>query len=248
MCCVRGPSWSTGRILVQGSMASHSQSTCVAQRSRVRSSSNWRCGSCRCAEEVLVQGLSMLASARQPGGDGGLPKAEDPLGSRRIQPFGQRREHHGDLLGRGFQTIQGSVASSTEGGAARLTRKVWMRSALAMLAIANQRMDVSIGDAEVWTLLVGTGVALGVYAFGCSPAAFHFTPGAYWCRCWSSSRRGVEPRRQAGQSSGLRGLSRRWTVVRLASLVRRKAEEGTSQDAKAAPERRRQTTSRNTNT
>src|SRR5437016_2056106 len=43
-CCVRGPRCSTGRSFVQGSMASHSQSTWVELRSRVRISSNCRCG------------------------------------------------------------------------------------------------------------------------------------------------------------------------------------------------------------
>jgi hypothetical protein len=32
------------------------------------------------AEEALVQDLSVLASARQPGGDGRLPITEDPFG------------------------------------------------------------------------------------------------------------------------------------------------------------------------
>jgi hypothetical protein len=47
-------------------------------------------------EEALVQGVRMLASTGEPGGNGGLPVAEDPFGSRRIQPFSQRREHHCD--------------------------------------------------------------------------------------------------------------------------------------------------------
>jgi hypothetical protein len=45
------------------------------------------------AEEAFVQGLGMFPSASQPGGDGGLSVAEDPLGSGRIQPFSQRRQH-----------------------------------------------------------------------------------------------------------------------------------------------------------
>jgi hypothetical protein len=43
---------------------------------------------------MLVQDLRMFASAEQPGGDSRLPVAEDPFGSRRIQPFSQRGEHH----------------------------------------------------------------------------------------------------------------------------------------------------------
>jgi hypothetical protein len=42
------------------------------------------------AERALVQGLSVLASAGQPGGDGRLPVAEDPLGGGRVQSFGER--------------------------------------------------------------------------------------------------------------------------------------------------------------
>src|SRR5713226_10347979 len=66
------------------------------------------------AEKVLVEALSVLPSAGQPGDDRGLTVAEDPFGSGRIQSFGQRSQHHGDVMGRGFQTVQGSVASSTE--------------------------------------------------------------------------------------------------------------------------------------
>jgi hypothetical protein len=40
------------------------------------------------AKGALVEGLSVLASTGQPGGDGGVSKAEDPLGSGRVQPFG----------------------------------------------------------------------------------------------------------------------------------------------------------------
>ena len=75
------------------------------------------------AEEALVQDLCVLTSTSHPGGDGGLPVAEDTLGSGRVQSFGKRRQHHSDLVRGGFQTVQGSVASSTEGGAAGLTAK-----------------------------------------------------------------------------------------------------------------------------
>ena len=157
------------------------------------------------AEEALVQGVCVLASTGEPGGDGGLSEAEDPLGRGRVQPFGQRREHHGDLVGRGFQTIQGRVASGTEGGAAGLAAKGLDALGMAMLAIANQRMDVSVGDPEVQALLVGTGEALGVHPLGCSPAAFHLTPGTHSRGAGSPPDEGVEARRQAGQSSGERG-------------------------------------------
>jgi hypothetical protein len=59
------------------------------------------------AEGALMQGLCVLASASQPGSDRGLPVAEDTLGSGRVQPFGERRQHHCDLLRGGFKRYKG---------------------------------------------------------------------------------------------------------------------------------------------
>jgi len=89
MCGVRGPSASTGRSLVQGSRANQSQSTCGAQRSRVRSSSNGRCGRWRWQKDRSCKVCACTGCSGQPGGDGGVSKAEHPLCSRGIQPFGQ---------------------------------------------------------------------------------------------------------------------------------------------------------------
>jgi hypothetical protein len=89
-------------------------------------------------EHVLVEALSMLPSASEPGADGGLTVAEDPPGFGRIQPFCHRNEHHSDLPGRGFQTVQGRVASRTERGAAGLTPKRLDPFGLAMLAISEK--------------------------------------------------------------------------------------------------------------
>jgi hypothetical protein len=127
---------------------------------------------------VLVQRLSVLASARQPGHDGRLSVACDPFGRGSIQSFGQRRQDHCDLLRRGFQTVERGMAPGREGGAAGLTAKGLDPFGLAMLAVPDQRVDMSIGDPEVWTLLVGTGEAFGGYPLRCSPTAFHLTPGA----------------------------------------------------------------------
>src|SRR5215469_14091900 len=58
--------------------------------------------------------------------------------------------------------IQGGVASSTERGSASLTTVRLDLLGLAMLAIPNQRMNVSVCDPGVRTLRVGTSEALGV--------------------------------------------------------------------------------------
>ena len=125
-----------------------------------------------------MQGLRVLASASQPGGDGGLPIAEDPLSGRRVQPFGECRQHHCDLTGGSFQTAQGGVAPSSERGAAGLAAKGLDAFSMAMCAIPNECMNVSIGDPGVRALLVRTGEALGVHPLGCASAAFHLAPGA----------------------------------------------------------------------
>jgi hypothetical protein len=124
------------------------------------------------AEGAFVQELRVLASTSQPGGDGGLSKAEDPFGGGRIEPFGPRREHYGDLVRRGFQTIQGGVASRTERGAAGLTTKGLDVLGTAMLAIADESVDLSIGDPEGGARSVGAGEACGVHADGALPDGF----------------------------------------------------------------------------
>ncbi len=129
------------------------------------------------AERALVQRVSVLASAGQPGGDGRLTVAEDAFIRGSVQPFGECSEHHGDLLGGGFQMVLLSIVSSAERGAASLTTERLDPLGLAMFAIANQRMHVSIGDAEVLALLIGTGIAFSVDPLGRSPAAFPLTPG-----------------------------------------------------------------------
>ncbi len=134
------------------------------------------------AEAAVVEGLSVLANTGQPGGDGRLPVAEDPLGGGRVQPFGQRSEHPCDLMGRGFQMVERGMASGTERGVAGRASKGLDPLGLAMLPISDESMNVSVCNPEVLTLVVGTSKALGIYAFGSTSPAFHLTPGAYWRR------------------------------------------------------------------
>jgi hypothetical protein len=70
------------------------------------------------AEGALVEELRVRARASQPGGESGLPVAEDPWSFGRVQPTGSCRQHHGDLVGGSFQTGQRSVAPSSERRAA----------------------------------------------------------------------------------------------------------------------------------
>jgi hypothetical protein len=67
-------------------MASQSQSTCAELRSLVRSSSSWRCGSWRLEKQRPCKICACEPSRDRKAGDSGLPIAEDPLSSRRVQP------------------------------------------------------------------------------------------------------------------------------------------------------------------
>ena len=134
-------------------------------------------------EIVLMQTLSVLTSTGQPGDDRGMAVAEDPLSGRRVQPFNESRQHHCDLVRRSFQTVQRGVVPSTERGVASLTAKGLDPFSKTMLAISNQGMNVSVCDAEVRALVIGTGLALGVHSLECSPPAFHLTPGGHSWRC-----------------------------------------------------------------
>src|SRR5215470_16661254 len=126
-----------------------------------------------------MEELSVLTCPREPPRDGGLAVAEDAFGGGSVQPFGQRGEHHGDLVRGGFQSIQRSAASSTERGTAGLAAERLDALGLAMLAIPDEDVDLSIGIPEVQALLVGTGVPLGVDSLGCSPPAFDLVPGSH---------------------------------------------------------------------
>ena len=140
------------------------------------------------AEGALMEELSVLACPSEPPRDGRLTLAEDAFSRGRVQPFGQRREDQSNLMGRGFQAIQGRVASSTEGGAARLTPKRLNPLGLAMLAIPDEGVELSVDVPEVGALPVGTGEAFGIYPFGGSPPAFDLAPRTQ--RRWPCRRRG----------------------------------------------------------
>ena len=146
----------------------------------VRSSSSCRCGSQRVQKVRSCKVCACSPARDRKAGDGRLAVAEDPLSGGRIQPTSRapsvpRRPGTG---GR-FQTVQGGVASGSERHVAGLAAKRLDALGMAMRAIPDQGVDMSICDAGVGALLVGTGEALGVHSLGCSPAAFDLTPGAH---------------------------------------------------------------------
>ena len=70
------------------------------------------------------------------------------------------------MIGRGFQTVQGGIAPGTERSVAGLAEKGLDAFAMAVLAIANESVDMGIGDPAIRVVLVGTSKAFGVHAGG----------------------------------------------------------------------------------
>jgi hypothetical protein len=140
--------------------------------------------------------------------------------------------------------------SSAERYAASLAAKGLDPFDRPMHAIANQRMNVSVGDPEVRALLIETGEAFGGYPLGGSPTAFRLTPGAYVRSRWPCTRRGRGAETTGGAIVWAAGrCRRRCTVVRLAPP---REEEGRrwnqSRRQRSARERMRKNMSRNTKT
>ena len=103
------------------------------------------------AEGALKEDLSVAACASEPGGVGGLSVAENSRSRGRIQPFGQCRQDHGNLLRGGFQTVQGSVSPGSKSGMAGLAAKRLNLLGLTVFAISDQGMDLSSSGPEVPT-------------------------------------------------------------------------------------------------
>src|SRR5262249_36262693 len=112
-----------------------------------------------------MEELGMLACSHEPGGDGGLTVAEDALCSGSVQSFGQRSEHHSDLVRRSFQTVQRGMEPGRERRLTGRASKGLDPLSATMLAIADQSVDGSVCNPAVDALPVRTGETLGGYAF-----------------------------------------------------------------------------------
>lgn len=87
---------------MRGSIASHSQNTCLALRSLVRAFIQLEVGDLEVLEKAFMQDLSVRARAREPGGDRGLMIAENPFGSRNIQRIARALTALGQRGEKGF--------------------------------------------------------------------------------------------------------------------------------------------------
>jgi len=71
------------------------------------------------------------------------------------------------------------MAPGSERSTAGLAAECLDALGMAMRAIPNESVNVSIGDAEIWASVVRAGEAICVYPLRCSSATFDLAPGAH---------------------------------------------------------------------
>jgi hypothetical protein len=64
-------------------------------------------------KDAVVQGQTVRAGPRQPGGDGGVPMPKHPHSGSDREPFGQGCQHVGNPVRGGFETVQGRHPEGT---------------------------------------------------------------------------------------------------------------------------------------
>jgi hypothetical protein len=182
-----------------------------------------------CASELRSDGsLTVALRCVRLRKDPVLPRARDP--------------HHGDLARGSFQTIQGRVASSTEGGATGETSKCLDPFSTAMGAIPHQGVHSSVSDAKVRALLVRAGEPSVFTRVDAPRRLLTSRQGRTGAGAGPPADEAGAARRRVGQSSGVRGLRRRWSVVRLAPPEEEGQRWIQSRCQSSARESRRQTT------
>lgn len=94
-----------------------------------------------------------------------------------IEAFSEEPEHHLDLFGVCFEVVQGRAFARREGLVTGLATELANGTSLVNPAIADQGIDIGIGDAEVITTGLGAGEAGGINRFLAAAAAFALGPG-----------------------------------------------------------------------
>ena len=113
-----------------------------------------------------------------------MPMAEDAFGRGDIQPFSQRRQDFADPLRWSLEPIERRVAAGREGRATGLAAKGLDAFTVAMCAVADEGMDLGVGDAVVSTGGSRTRKAGGDDPLRLAPPALQFAPranGWRWC-------------------------------------------------------------------
>lgn len=111
-------------------------------------------------EAGVVKASAVGSHAFEPACEGGIGAACVADQDGDIEAFSQEPQNHFDLLRWGFEVVKGGAFAAREGVVTPLALEV-LDVVRAAFAIADQSMDVLIGDAEVFTGGVQAGQSLG---------------------------------------------------------------------------------------
>jgi len=118
----------------------------------------------------------VLPCTGEPCGDGRVAMPKHPGGSGDRAPFRQGSEHFRNPMGSGFEVVQRRTAAGTEGGATGLAAQGLDPFRFPVGSIADQGVDLRIGDLLVGTGGLGAGKPVRVDALGCAPTTLPFAP------------------------------------------------------------------------
>ena len=114
----------------------------------------------------------MFSSTFQPASDGGFAMMGTAHENGDITAFSQEHQGQDDMAFISLQPIQGRVQATGETLVAPLAFPVLDVFVDTAFSIADERVNALIGDPEVFTLGIGTGVTLGGEIFLAATSAF----------------------------------------------------------------------------
>ncbi len=132
----------------------------------------------------------MKASSREPCSDCEFTISENPHGGPDTQAFGQGAQDFPHATGRRFEAVQDGAVADAELGLAGLALEVLDVFSPTVAATADGGVDLVIGDAEVRTVGVGTGVPGCCYPFPATTRAFYLRICLREYRCGQEARMG----------------------------------------------------------
>jgi hypothetical protein len=135
-------------------------------------------------EAALVKSLTMLACPPEPARDRRLAVAKDPHGCRDVESLGQGGEDFGNSLRRCLESVQRSMAARGERVATGLAAEGLDSLGLAVGAVANQGVELRVGDTEVDTARPAAGETLSVDLLRGTATALDLGPGTDRPRLW----------------------------------------------------------------
>ena len=114
----------------------------------------------------------MFSCPFQPAGDGSFAVVGAAHEYGDVTTFSQENQGQDDVAFVGLEPIQGRVQATGETLVAPLAFPILNVFADATFSIADERVNAMIGDAEIVTFWIGTGVTLGGKTFLAATSAF----------------------------------------------------------------------------